>query len=97
MASFKLFYNDFKHFDFKDIMKEYSGEKGYTMLKGTPIFLNIEGTYILESELVHSLPPALRMLYSRGKLTNFSWHRTGHDKRIKRCHQQNQKKSSRLP
>lgn len=82
----KTFYLDFKKamnegylVERSEIFAKYSDEtkKGYTMVRGTPLFRNIDGHIVLESEIPELLPPKLRFLHgnlvARGTTIFYRW------------------------
>lgn len=64
-----------------EIFAKYSDESknGYAMVRGTPLFRNIEGHIILEQDIVYLLPKNQRFFYqnliARGVTVFYKWKR----------------------
>lgn len=44
-----------KCWDFKDYIKTYASSNNYNVLKGAPLLLNIEGTYVEITSLINAV------------------------------------------
>lgn len=82
----KIFYLDFKKaigegylVERSEIFAKYSDEskKGYTMVRGTPLFRNIDGHIVLESDIPELLPKNQKFfhnnLVARGVSVLYKW------------------------
>lgn len=82
----KTFYLDFKKaigegylVERSEIFAKYSDEnkKGYTMVRGTPLFRNIDGHIVLESDIPELLPKNQKFfhnnLVARGTTIMYKW------------------------